>query len=96
MFLFQKKIIEPGPTKVQVSQLSGFRHCVNVFMLMTCYCLKVDPNNDLFKVCFYLVRTANSFFRAVREHGVFLFGDVCTATRTCGHEMNAALLKFTH
>jgi hypothetical protein len=52
--------------------------------------MKVDPNDKLFQLCSYMVKAANAFFRTIREHGIFLVGDICTIARTYGHEMNAA------
>ena len=59
-----------------------------VFPWNTCNPCQVDPKNDLFQLCSYMIRCANKFFRMLRREGVLLEGDACTVARTAGHEMN--------
>ena len=54
---------------------------------------QVDPEDELFALCAYMVRCTNRFFRTIRE-GILLRGDVCTISRTMGHEMNASWMRF--
>lgn len=51
---------------------------------------EVDPSNELFQLCSYMIRCGNKFFRMLRREGVLLEGDACTVARTAGHEMNVA------
>ena len=54
-------------------------------------CWKVmNPDDELYQLCKYMVKCTNLFFRTVREHGIWLRGRVCTTARTAGDEMNVA------
>ena len=50
----------------------------------------MNPDDELYQLCTYLVKCTNVFFRTVREHGIWLRGSVCTTVRTAGDEMHVA------
>ena len=47
-----------------------------------------DLENPLFKMCVYMLKCTNKFFRTIRQQGVLMEGDCCTIARTAGVEMN--------
>lgn len=42
----------------------------------------------MYKICQYMVKSRNRFFRILRGEGVWLTGDALVAARTAGNEMN--------
>ena len=50
--------------------------------------LQVDPENELFQRCVYMIKCTNKFFRLIRSEGIFMEADSSAIARTVGHEMN--------
>ena len=50
---------------------------------------KVSSTEEImYKICQYMVKSSNRFFRILRGEGVWLTGDALVAAGTAGNEMN--------